>query len=294
MIKPMLLTEQDQPFDSPEYLYELKLDGIRCIAYLTSDATDLRNKDSYCLTPLFPELKAICRQAKAPCILDGELVLMENGVPNFERLRRRAMMTDPFKIQLAASTLPAAYVAFDILQLDGGELLSLPLTKRKEILSETVEESLRLAVSRTIEGAGVALFEQAKAMNLEGIVAKRKDSLYQPDKRSKDWIKIKNLKDEDFFACGYVPKERMTSLVLGKQIAGQLTYQGHVSLGVPGREVRAMATSPHCPFFMVPPGNDNAVWFEYMPLCTVQYMERTSAGALRQPVFKGFRPQILM
>ena len=111
MYKPMLLSEQEAPFDSPEYLFELKLDGIRCFAHLDRDMTDLRNKENFCLSRLFPELMDIHRQVKAPCVLDGELVLMENGVPSFERLRRRAMMTDHFKIQLAASSLPVSFVA---------------------------------------------------------------------------------------------------------------------------------------------------------------------------------------
>ncbi len=293
MIKPMLLSQQEAPFDSEDYLFELKLDGIRCIAHLSPDAVDLRNKENFCLTPLFPELKTIHKQTKSPCILDGELVLMENGVPGFEKLQRRAMMTDPFKIQLAANALPVSYVAFDILYQDGRELYSLPLVERKRLLAQSVIENEGLAVSRTIDGAGTALFEQAKALNLEGIVAKRKDSLYKPGKRTKDWIKIKNMIDEDFYACGFIQKERMTSLILGSKVNGQLTYQGHVTLGVPGREVREMATNPHCPFAELPPGNDDAVWFDYMPLCTVAYMERTLKGSMRQPVFKGFRLQAL-
>ncbi len=147
-------------------------------------------------------------------------MLLENGVPAFEKLRRRAMMTDPLKIQLAANALPVSYVAFDILNHDGRELFSLPLVERKKLLSQVVNETERLAVSRTIDGAGIALFEQAKAMNLEGIVAKRIDSLYRPGKRTKDWIKIKNLKDEDFYACGCIQKERMTSLILGSMVNG--------------------------------------------------------------------------
>ena len=287
--EPMLLTEQREPFDSPDFIFELKLDGIRCLAYLEEGAADLRNKENMALAPLFPELKDIYRQADRPCILDGELVVMEKGSPSFERLARRALSTNPFKIRLAQDQYPASFVAYDILYLKGRVLYDSPLMERKSTLAGAVRETARLAVSRFTLAEGISLYNNAAAMGLEGIVAKRLESLYHPGARTKDWIKIKNLIDEDFIACGYIPKGKLVSLVLGKQLNGQLHYEGHVTLGVPAHTVREMETSKHSPFPQTPPAHEDAIWFSYMPVCTVQYMMRTTAGTMRQPVFKSFR-----
>ena len=291
--QPMLLTEQREPFDSTDFIYELKLDGIRSLAYLEEGATDLRNKENMALVHLFPELADIHLQADRPCILDGELVVMENGKPSFERLQRRALSTNPFKIKLAKDQYPASFVAYDILYLNGKALYDLPLLERKNILARAVRETARLAVSRFTPKEGITLYNNAAAMELEGIVAKRTDSLYHPGSRTKDWIKIKNLIDEDFIACGYILKGSLVSLVLGKQANGQLVYEGHVTLGVPGQTVRSMETGRHSPFSQTPPGHEDAIWFSYMPLCTVRYMMRTSGGGMRQPVFKAFRTGML-
>lgn len=291
---PMLLTEEKEHFDSPDYVFELKMDGIRCLAYLGAGVTDLRNKENIALLHLYPELSNICNQADGTVILDGELVIMAGGKPDFEKLQRRSLMSDAFKINLAKDMDPVTYVAFDILYLNGRELYCLPLTERKRLLLESVRENERLAVSRVIEAQGTALYRLAESMDLEGIVAKRSNSLYYPGKRTKDWVKIKYMQEEDFIAAGYIQKEGpFISLVLGRQQEGGLAYEGHVTLGVSGEQVRKMETSTHCPFGPLPPGNESAVWFDYMPLCTVKYMKRTSKGGMRQPVFKGFRTGVL-
>lgn len=290
----MLISEDQKPFDSPDYVYELKLDGIRCVAYLDENGADLRNKRNMALGPIFPELRDIYKQVNKPCILDGELVVLDKGKPNFELLQRRALMTDPFRIKIAADTNPAAYVAFDILYYDGKELLQLPLMERKSTLDIAVLESPRLAISRVTEGQGIALYNLAEGMELEGIVAKRRDSYYYMGKRTKDWIKIKYMQEEDLIAAGFIPKgNHMISLVVGKPENGKLRYEGHVTLGVTREKIQQLDTNPNCPFEQLPAGNEDAIWFDYMPLCTVQYMKRTTKGGMRQPVFKGFRLSVL-
>lgn len=125
-----------------------------------------------------------------------------------------------------------------------------------------------------------------------GIVAKRKDSKYYFDKRTKDWIKIKYLQDDDFVVLGYVPKENsMNSIILGQYSNGQLVYKGHVTLGVGGEPFRRIKTlnKTDCPFSEIPKGNENAVWVTPELVCTVKYMMKTESGGMRQPVFKGLR-----
>lgn len=289
---PMLIGAEGDPFDSPDYLFELKLDGERCIAILERDKTVLRNKRGNLLLPKFPELSEIHLQVKAPCILDGELMVQKNGVPSFSEVQRRTIMSDRLKIQLAAKRLPASFVAFDMLELRGADITQRPLCQRKELLTQTVRETERLAVSRVIEEHGRALYALAVERNLEGIVAKHRESLYYPGKRTKDWIKIKYLKDDDFAVCGYIRKSAgVTSLVLGQYEDGRLVYRGHVTLGVSGEVLQRLMEleRQETPPLPVPPGNENAVWLKPTLVCTVRYMEKTTSGSLRQPVFKGLR-----
>ena len=225
-IKPMLISEQKKAFDSPDWIYEVKLDGIRCIAYLDSeDGTDLRNKRDKKLLPHVPELYDIHKQVKRKCILDGELFILNNGVTDFYEIQRRALMTDPFKIKLSAGKFPATFTAYDIIYDTDHLVMDLPLMERKDLLSDIIMENDRINVSRYIEENGIALFEAAKQQGLEGVVAKRKDSKYYFGKRTKDWIKFKVMETEDCIICGYIKKaNNMTSLILGQYDNGELVY----------------------------------------------------------------------
>ena len=290
-LKPMLIGKEDEPFDSPDYLFELKFDGARCLAYLDK-STELRNKRNLIQNAKFPELMAMHRQVRQRCILDGELFVMVDGKPNFFELQRRTLMSNAFKIELAVKKLPANFVAFDMLYLDDKLITDLPLTERKTLLSQNVTENECLAVSRYIETKGCDLYALAVQNTLEGIVAKPKNSRYFFDRRSKDWIKIKYLKDDDFVICGYILKsEGVCSLVLGQYCDGMLTYKGHVTLGVSRQDFKHMLAIKRLdsPSFSVPTGNEEAVWLEPVLVCTVKYMEKTASGSLRQPVFKGLR-----
>ncbi len=287
-IKPMLISEMTQPFNDPEWIYELKLDGIRCIAYL-DDSTELRNKRNDRLLPKVPELSSIHEYAKDRCILDGELVILRNGVPDFFELQRRTLTTNRLKLQLSYESYPASFVAYDILYLKDTSLLELPLLERKSLLSDTITETPSLAVSRYLPEKGIELFEVAKAQGLEGVVAKKSNSKYYLDKRTKDWIKFKYLADQDFVVCGYIVKEKgITSIILGQYEGNELIYKGHVTLGVKYGDLKKLETTATPPFTSVPPGNENAIWLKPTIVCTVQYMPNDK-GMLRQPVLKGFR-----
>lgn len=290
-IKPMLISEQREPFNSPDWIYEIKLDGIRCIAYLDNMGTDLRNKREKKLLPCVPELSKINKQAKQKCILDGELFILKNGAVDFYEIQRRALMTNPFKIELASLRYPACYVAYDILYVSDKITIELPLMERKKILQETIIENNFISLSRHIEENGIALFEAAKAQNLEGIVAKKKDSKYYFDKRTKNWIKCKIMATDDCVICGYIRKaNNMTSIVLGQYDDCKLIYKGHVTLGVSLSILNDYnyKVIDSAPFDSVPPGNENAVWLEPELVCVVESMP-TEKNSFRQPVFKGIR-----
>jgi len=288
-IEPMLIAQIQEPFDDPEWIYELKLDGCRCIAYMERDRVILRNKRNMELLPRFVEMKDIYQQAADRCVLDGELVVMVGGVPDFYELQKRTMLTNRTKIELEAARLPASFVAYDILQVGNKVLLNTPLIERKQILQELIRENERIAVSRYIPEKGKQLFQLTVEKELEGVVAKRASSLYFQGKRTKDWIKFKRMADKDFIICGY-QIGKVTSLVLGEYLNGELQYAGTVSWGV-RREIIKALTKGSCPFREKPKTDGDVVWCKPERTCVVEYMPNT-IDALRQPVFKGIRDDV--
>lgn len=291
-LTPMLIGASGSAFDSSDYLFELKFDGVRCLAYADSSGIQLRNKRNLAVTDIYPELQGLGDLVQGRCILDGELVVFRDGKPSFSEIQRRALMGDPFRIRLAAAKLPVCFVAFDILYWKNKETMLLPLSERKELLQKAVREDSSLLISRVIEGKGIPLYAMAEAQQLEGVVAKRRSSLYYPGKRTKDWIKIKHLLEDDFIVLGYLPKPGgLNSLILGQYQDGTLVFRGHVTLGVGGedfRRIRAAARRKEPPI-PAHPGNEGAVWLEPSLVCIVKFMERTASGGMRQPTFKGLR-----
>ena len=288
-VKPMLIEKMQEPFDDPEWIYELKLDGIRCVAYLVEGRTILRNKRIMELLPRFPELQGCHEQVREKCVLDGELVVMVNGVPDFYELQKRTMLTSKSRIEMGAGRFPASFVAYDCMQAGRKVLFGTPLMERKQILSGLVMEKDRFALSRYIEEKGTRLFQMTVEKKLEGVVAKRASSLYYPDKRTKDWIKFKRMADREFVICGY-ETGKMTSLILGEYEGGELRYAGTVTMGV-RREITRILKTADCPFRRKPKDKENVIWCKPDQVCTVEYMPNT-LDALRQPVFKGLRDDL--
>ncbi len=288
-ISPMLIAQMQAPFDDPEWIYELKLDGSRCIAYLEKDRVILRNKRNMELLPRFIELNDIYKQVTDRCILDGELVVMVNGVPDFYELQKRTMLTSKTRIELEAGRLPVSFVAYDCLQAGDKVLLDVPLMERKQILEKLVQENERMAISRYIPENGVQLFQLTIEKELEGVVAKKASSLYYQGKRTKDWIKFKRMADKDFLICGY-DLGKVISLILGEYRNGELEYAGTVAWGV-RREVIKALTKGNCPFRENVKPDGDIVWCKPEKTCIVEYMPNT-LDALRQPVFKGIRDDV--
>lgn len=150
-IKPMLIGVEGQPFDSEEYIYELKLDGERCIAYLDKDKTILKNKRNILMLPKVPELSDIYKSINVRCILDGELAVIKDGKPDFFEIQKRSLMSNPVKIEMAAKKYPACFTAFDILYYEDRQVINLPLTERKNLLQKAVKaENESFAVQDTL------------------------------------------------------------------------------------------------------------------------------------------------
>lgn len=252
-----------QAFDDPNWIYELKLDGFRCLAYIENGMVDLRNKRNMRMLPKFPELKEIWKNVKGRCILDGEIVVLVNSVPDFYRLQKRTLLTDKFKIDMERYRYPAAFVAFDCLYADDKELIWTTLMERKKVLSDLVEESPRLAISRYVEQSDTALYQLADESKLEGVVA------------------------------GYIPKgKHIYSLVIAKYKGTMLVYKGHVTAGVTRETVEALEVTGQNPFTLIPMMNEDVIWVRPNRVCVVEYMPNLNQ-ALRQPVFKGLRDDVV-
>ena len=293
-ISPMLLNEVKEPFDDEDYIYELKLDGIRCVAYIEPKSVVLQNKRFKDLTDIYPELSDMCKCVKKRVILDGELAVLTDGKPDFYALQKRSLMGDKFRISLAAKKNPVQFVAYDILYFDGKDLTDKPLLKRKEILSKNVKEGFNLSISRYVPTNGVAFFELAKKENLEGIVAKKKGGLYHIGKRTSEWIKIKIMQDEDLLVLVYQPDDdgKVKDLILGYyDESGVLQWRGKVYLGVSKAEQKIIAefakkNTVKRPWF---DKYKNVVWLKPQLVGTAHFMHETENGGMRQPVWKGLR-----
>ena len=289
-ISPMLIKDEVEVFDDPDYLYELKFDGIRCIAYLDSnEKTQLFNKRQLLLNMHFPELMDIHKNVKGRCILDGEVFVMRDGRPNFADVQRRALTSDKYKIELQAKRYPASFVAYDILYYRGKSITDLPLLQRKAKLEMVVkQENGWFSYSRFSTGQGVLLYKMTKEQNLEGIVAKRADSKYYQGKKTNDWVKIKNMLDDDYVICGYVVEGYIRTLILGQYAGEELVYKGRVT-GISKAVFSDILAVPKmsCPFSELT--EEDAVWIKPELVCKVKFMEYTAGGGMRQPAFVALR-----
>lgn len=292
-IKPMLIKYRMDPFNAADWIYELKLDGMRCIAYMDKNSSELRSRTNRSISMKFPELSNIHKQVMDKCILDGELIIMKDGVPDFHEVQRRNILSDRFKIQLAVNQLPACLVVYDILYYIDKDLMDKPLLFRKNILESCIVENQRIAMSRFVEENGIELFQAAELKHLEGVVAKKKDSLYWQDKRTREWVKFKHLEDDEFVICGYVRKKPMNVLLLGQYDGDKLVYRGSVSSGVhldyiiSQYNLKSISYSP----FGGSSVESGVIWLLPNTVCTVEYMPNTR-DTMREAVFKGVRDDI--
>jgi ATP-dependent DNA ligase len=276
---------------------EFDPDGVRCIAYLDKDNTILRNKRNKDVTDIYPELKDIYKNAKKRCILDGELVVLnKEGKPSFFDLQKRTLLTNKMRIDMLSKRNPVQFVAYDILFIDDRQITDLPLMERKYLLSKNVSDFGQLSVSRYIEEKGKDFFNLAKSQGLEGVVAKLKDSKYYIGKRSRDWLKIKVLQDEDLYIIGYQPKDDGTGVkdvILADIVGDTVTERNKVYMGVSKSDERmildfARKNKTERPENTKYP-DPGIVWIKPELVGVVEYMMLTESGGMRQPVFKGVR-----
>ncbi|MGB9802691.1 non-homologous end-joining DNA ligase, partial [Desulfofundulus sp.] len=233
LLRPMLAVAAE-PFDSPDFLYEVKWDGYRVLAYLDG-CTVLRSRNLRDITTTFPELDELHRYVKKlPAIIDGEIVVIQDGLPSFAALQARGRLEDPLKAKNMASRYPAMLMAFDVLYAGGRPFLNEPLCRRKELLAEIVKPGDRVLVSEFVLNQGRAFTAACVARGLEGAMAKHLDSPYLPGRRSSYWRKFRRTREADLVICGYQMgrgQRRLGALVLGGYRGEELVYQGKVGTG---------------------------------------------------------------
>ena len=305
-IEPMLASAANEPFDSPDFIYEPKWDGVRTIAFVDGGEVRLQTRNLLDCTKQYPEATQAAEALTGAyhAILDGEIVaLNEKGVPSFQRLQPRMHVSDESTVRKLRKSTPVIYQVFDILYADGEDLTRKPLRERMRRLDEALTPMGSIRRSEGFPGTGVALFEAAREQGIEGIVAKRLDSIYQPGARSPAWVKIKAFRTMECVIGGWTAGQggrtkTLGALLLGVYRDGKLQPVGHVGTGFDERTLRDLLKileeheSPTSPFATEPRVNQPARWCLPELVCEVEYVEITRDGTLRHPTYRGLRPDV--
>jgi ATP-dependent DNA ligase len=274
-ISPML-AKAGAPFDNPDYLFEIKWDGERAIAFVENGKiVRLQNRRLQDVSTRYPEIIGSTVESNE-AILDGEIVLLEeDGKPSFSKLARRSHVQDPFKIKLLSKAMPVTYVTFDILYRNGQVLTTLPLRERKKYLS--VMKQAAILPIFFIEEKGKTFFETITSMGYEGIMAKRMDSLYFPGKRSDSWLKMKPQKSAICNVIGYTKGEGyrhlLGALMIAQRQDNRLVDRGRVGSGISTKALGNLLGLLH------PLTEKNGVtWVVPSVQVEVTYFEETEGG----------------
>ena len=232
--RPMLAEAADAPFSGEKWLFEIKWDGIRAITHV-GDKLSIFSRNDNDITHKFPELAELPRLT-SNVVLDGEIVVMKGGRPDFQAVAKRVQASKPGDVEQEERESPCTYVVFDILEKDGETLTGKPLSERKAILGESLRDGEHVVVSSFVVGEGRAYYEAAVAKGLEGVVGKRLDSPYRQGERSREWLKVKRVRTADCVVVGYTKGNgnragTFGSLLLGLYNKDRLTFVGKVGTG---------------------------------------------------------------
>ena len=275
-LKPMLLEEVSEPFNDKNFLYEIKFDGIRALIYVSKNSFKILSRNGTNLTNKYPELKKIQKLVgNHEIIFDGEIIATEGALPSFSLLQKRN------RVKRVSSDImndiPVYFIVFDILY-DNVDLTNLSLDKRKKILGQYPDNSV--FIKSRIYSDGLSLFKMVKKIGLEGIVAKKRKSIYLFGKRTSDWVKVKNIHVDNFIVHGYLEKTNTYSLLLGEYKNNKLKYVGKVSVNKSHEVMNTLKKMKKI--------NNQFVNFDekatyIIPVKTVRihYLERTKSDMLR-------------
>jgi bifunctional non-homologous end joining protein LigD len=300
-IKPMLATLVEKPVEEEGWLYEIKWDGYRALGFMNKGAVEIKSRNNKSFNEKFYPVYDALQKWKINAIVDGEIVVVnDKGIPDFSDLQAWRSEADGH----------LNYYIFDILWLEGVDVMNLPLTERKEILRSVVQTNDIIKLSENFDATGKEFFELADKMGLEGIMAKKASSLYVPDLRTKEWLKIKTEKRQEAIIGGYTRNEGsskpFSALLLGLFKGDVFTSLGTVGTGfsVAVQKEILEKLKPYetkkCPFIVPPeynkpsrfrpnPPKAEVTWIKPEVVCEISYRELTKDGAIRHPSFKGLR-----
>ena len=291
-VPPMLAKLRRRPFDSPSHLFEPKWDGFRVQVGWSRGAVTVKSRRNRDLTLAFPECGA-ARTLPEDTLLDGELVVLRNARPDFEAMLRRGQARGERTAARLAAELPATLVVFDLLYERGSSCLDLPLAERRARLADLLQAlpGPGIVLSQGSVGGGELLFEHALEHGFEGIVAKRLDSAYLPGQRSDLWTKVKLEQRRLCIVLGFLRDSggALKSLIVGSDVGGELRCVGRVGSGLTDADrarLLALLEARRAPRPLVDCGPDGE-WVEPGVYCTVRFLELTTSGSLRAPVFEG-------
>lgn len=289
------------------WTFEVKWDGMRILAFIEDGSVRLQSANERDVTVSWPELATLPSAVPATqALLDGELVATdEAGRPSFGRLQQRMHIANAAEAARRSAEVPVSYVVFDLLHLDGHDLTSLPLSDRRRLLDQLLDPGPTWRVSPLHED-GPALLEAARDHGLEGVVAKRLSSTYEPGRRTREWLKVKVRRRQEMVVGGWIPGEGNRTGQLGALLVGYhdtpgdgpLRFAGRVGTGFRAAELKRLAglmaplETDECPFDP-PPGRADLVrgvtWLRPVLVAELEFAEWTGDGRLRHPSYLGLR-----
>ena len=302
-IEPMKATLADRPPRGDDWLFEIKWDGVRAIAYVDHEEVRLVSRNGLRCERQYPELATIHHQVAArQAVLDGEIaVLDQKGASRFHLIQPRIANTDPNAVAHLARSTPVVYFVFDALYVDGYDLRNVALSERRKVLESLVAPGPSLRISEVFPGAGEDLLEAARALDLEGVVAKRAGSAYE-SRRSREWLKIKIANEQEFAIGGFTQpqgsRDYFGALVLGVYEDGKLRWAGNVGTGFDQKLLAdlyarlKLLVTEECPFAERPKPDRGMTWVKPELTCQVKYAEWTRDNHLRAPVYVGLRNDV--
>lgn len=289
-IKPMLATLVKEPFDHPEWLFEVKWDGYRAIAELQDGKVSLYSRNQLSLAKKFSAITETLQKFRLDAVLDGEIVVVDDqGQPNFQMLQNYKESASHYLI----------YYVFDLLFFNGHDLTNLPLLRRKELLKKILPSDKSIRCSDHVWKEGVLFFNVVKEKGLEGIIAKHSQSIYRMDSRSRQWLKIKTQRAQEGVIGGFTePKggrKYFGSLILGVYEGDELIPIGSSGGGFGQETLKNIyeklqpLIQKECPFKIKPTTNTPVTWVKPNLVCEVNFSEWTEEGLMRHPVFTRLR-----
>lgn len=292
LLKPMLASPAKKIFNDPDWIYEIKWDGYRVLSQVMNGEAALYSRNGISYNQKFAAIKEELDSLPHDVIIDGEMVIVDkNGVPDFQKLQN---------YNPAQSTELLRYFVFDLLYLNGHDMLQLPLLERKSLLPDVLEGLKNVLFCDHVEDMGSTFYKRAVDAGLEGVIAKKKDSLYFPGTRSENWLKIKAVQTEDCIICGYTESTKggtlFGSLILGMLDNGQLKYVGNCGSGFSDELQKKLLKmfepyiSEESPFLkkINLKGRKQVLLIPEI-FCEVKFSEWTKNGVMRHPVFKSIR-----